>query len=466
MDSATDFRVERDSLGEAPVPVRALWGINTERAVRNFAVSGTIVGQYPALVAALATVKAAAALANAECGVLSEEKRDAILAACDRLRRGEAHDHFVVDMIQGGAGTSTNMNANEVIANLALEHMGRAPGDYAALHPHDDVNASQSTNDVYPTAVRLAILMMKPALQRAMEELLSAFGTCASAFADVPKVGRTQLQDALPMTIGAEFRGFAVTVGEDIARLNEAAALLCEVNLGGTAIGTVANAPRTYGDRAIGHLAKLTGLRFEQSADLIEASSDLGAFVTFSSTLKRIAVKQSKICNDLRLLSSGPFAGFAQIVLPPVQAGSSLMPGKVNPVIPEMLNQVAFQVLGNDLTVTFAAEAGQLQLNAMLPVVALNILQSMTILTRGIETLSRRCVMGITIDAARGERLLGGSLGLVTALVPILGYETATKVAKRARIGGLTVEEALADLGIDDPRALAVSRNQTAKGKG
>jgi aspartate ammonia-lyase len=457
MQTATAYRTEEDSLGAREVPFDACWGIHSLRAVENFPISGASLSVYPELVAALASVKAAAALANAELGILPDIKKEAILHACTLLRQGRGQDHFVVDMIQGGAGTSTNMNANEVIANLGLDYLGRPRGDYRRLHPNDDVNASQSTNDVYPTAIRLAILSMVPALSAALHEIRAAFLVKAAEFAHVGKVGRTQLQDAVPMTLGAEFRAFAVTVGEDIARLDEAARLLLEVNLGGTAIGTGINAPPGFGARAIAHLAAMTGKPFVQAEDLIEATSDLGAFVTFSSVLKRIAIKLSKICNDLRLLSSGPRAGLAEITLPAVQAGSSIMPGKVNPVIPEVMNQIAFQVLGNDLTVALAAESGQLQLNAMEPIAVLNILQSLRILTRGIETLSRRCVTGITAEPANCARLLANSLALATPLVPILGYEAAATVAKTAQGENCSVLGALERLGITDPAALAVA---------
>ena len=464
MNTTAAFRTEHDSLGDRQVPAAAYWGIHSLRAVENFPISGVLVGSYPEFVSALATVKAAAAIANCELGVISKAKSNAILAACAILNDGRHHDQFVVDMIQGGAGTSTNMNANEVIANLALEQLGEAKGRYHVLHPNDDVNASQSTNDVYPTAMRLAILAMVPALQAALREIRGAFAAKATEFAHVHKVGRTQLQDAVPMTLGAEFRGFSVTIGEDIDRLGEAAKLLLEVNLGGTAIGTAINTPDGYGPIVVGHLAQLSGLAFVQASDLIEATSDLGAFVTFSAVLKRIGIKLSKICNDLRLLSSGPRAGLAEIALPAVQAGSSIMPGKVNPVIPEVMNQIAFQVIGNDLTVTFAAEAGQLQLNAMEPVAVFNIMQSLRILTRGIETLSRRCIVGITAETENCNRLLTGSLAMATVLVPILGYEIAAKVAARAAADGCSVLEALDRLRIPASAAQAMARQAVLAG--
>ena len=354
----TDFRTESDSLGPKQLTRETVWGIHTARALENFPITGVPLAHFPELVQALAMVKKAAALANRELGALDAARAAAIASTCDEIIAGRHHEHFVVDMIQGGAGTSTNMNANEVIANLALQGLGHAPGDYAQLHPNDHVNRSQSTNDVYPTAIRLAVLEACAPLRAEQQRLADAFAERARAFAPVIKVGRTQLQDAVPMTLGMEFAGFAATIEEDIARLGELAALLREVNLGGTAIGTGVTTPAGYAALAVRHLAAISGEPLVEARDRIEASSDLGAFVTVSGVLKRIAVKLSKICNDLRLLSSGPRAGLGEIRLPPMQAGSSIMPGKVNPVIPEVVNQVAYQVIGNDLTVTLAAEAG------------------------------------------------------------------------------------------------------------
>ena len=443
----TDFRTETDSLGTKQLPREAIWGIHTARALENFPITGVPLAHFPELVRALAMVKKAAALANRDLGALDPAIAAAIAAACDEIVAGRHHEHFVVDMIQGGAGTSTNMNANEVIANLALEALGHAPGDYARLHPNDHVNRSQSTNDVYPTAIRLAVLEACAPLRAEQQRLADAFTERARAFAPVLKVGRTQLQDAVPMTLGMEFAGFAATIEEDIARLGELAALLREVNLGGTAIGTGVTTPAGYAALAVRHLAAISGEPLVEARDRIEASSDLGAFVTFSGVLKRIAVKLSKICNDLRLLSSGPRAGLGEIRLPPVQAGSSIMPGKVNPVIPEVVNQVAYQVIGNDLTVTLAAEAGQLQLNAMEPVLIFNVLQSIRMLTRAMAVLTDRCVRGIEADAGRCAELLGNSLVLATALVPHLGYEAAAAIAYRALATGRTIADVALEIG-------------------
>ena len=426
------FRIETDALGELKIPALADYGIHTARAAANFPITGTLLRHYPELIQSLAMTKKASALTNLELGVLPEKIATPIIAACDMLIAGEAHKNFIVDMLQGGAGTSTNMNANEVIANLALVSIGAERGDYTKINPNDHVNLSQSTNDVYPTAVRLTMLRECPALIKSQKLLKDALMVKANEFNDVIKVGRTQLMDAVPMRLGHVFRAFAVTIGEDIDRLTEFSKLLCEVNLGGTAIGTGINTPEHYSQKAIAHLAEISGVPMVAAGDLIEATSDMGAFVTFSGVLKRIAVKLSKMCNDLRLLNSGPRAGFGEIRLPAVQAGSSIMPGKVNPVIPEVINQIAFQVIGNDLTVTMGAESGQLQLNAMEPVIVFNILQSMRMLTRGMTVLREKCIIGIEADRERCQELLDHSLVAVTAINPYVGYAVASSVAKTA----------------------------------
>lgn len=425
-----------------------MYGQQTELALINFPITGVKLSHFPQLVIALAMVKKAAAMANVEVKKLSEKKAEVIIAICDQIIDGQHHEHFVVDMIQGGAGTPTNMNANEVIANLGLVKMGHLVGEYEHLHPNDDVNASQSTNDVYPTALRLAVLALLPALISTQKGLVAAFFERAEKFKGVLKVGRTQLQDAVPMTVSSEFASFANTISEDIQRLEEVASLLHEINLGGTAVGTGINAPLGYTSKAVDYLSDISGYSLIAAADLIEASSDLGAFVAFSGILKRISVKISKICNGLRLLSSGPRAGIGEIILPPVQAGSSIMPGKVNPVIPEVVNQVAYQVIGNDLTVTMAAESGQLQLNAMEPVVIYNVMTSMTILTNALGVLNTRCVSGIELDLQRCEDLFERSLILVTALAPVIGYEKASNVAKEALSNGQTIRSIILDKGL------------------
>lgn len=442
------YRTEADFLGEMPLPADLLYGIQTARALDNFPITGVQLSHFPELVNALALVKKACALSNCDMGVIDQPRAEAIVAGCDEILSGQHHSAFVVDMIQGGAGTSTNMNANEVIANLALRFLGHAPGDYRHLHPNDHVNLSQSTNDVYPTAMRLAVLSQCAPLIAAQTRLQRAFEDKAQEFVSVLKVGRTQLQDAVPMTLGMEFAAFAATIENDIACVAQQSELLKEVNLGGTAIGTGINAPAGYSEFAVARLTDISGFRLSAAKNLIEAASDVGAFVTFSGALKRAAVKLSKICNDLRLLSSGPRAGLGEITLPAVQPGSSIMPGKVNPVIPEVVNQVAYQVIGNDLTVTFAAEAGQLQLNAMEPVILFNVMQSMRILTQAIKVLTDRCVTRIEANAERCDLLLTNSVVVSTALVPILGYEEAARIAKIAMARGRTVSETVQDLGV------------------
>jgi aspartate ammonia-lyase len=394
-------RLESDLLGSREVPADAYYGIHTLRAVENFPITGTPISIYPDLIRALAVIKQAAALANGELGLISPQRVEAIAQACREIRDGRWHECFVVDVIQGGAGTSTNMNANEVIANRALELMGYPRGDYKALHPNEHVNLSQSTNDVYPTALKIAAYMGVMRLIEAMASLRHAFEAKVIEFRDVIKMGRTQLQDAVPMTLGQEFSTYAVMLGEDEQRLREATSLICEINMGATAIGTGLNAPKGYAASVCAHLGQLTGIPLQTAVNLVEATQDCGSFVQLSGVLKRVAVKLSKTCNDLRLLSSGPRAGLNEINLPPMQAGSSIMPGKVNPVIPEVVNQVAFEVIGNDMTISFAAEAGQLQLNAFEPIIAHSLFKSVNHLEAACRVLADRCVTGITANAAR-----------------------------------------------------------------
>ncbi|WP_416986556.1 aspartate ammonia-lyase [Streptomyces sp. T028] len=439
MTALADVRREHDLLGDRDVPADAYYGVHTLRATENFPITGIPVGHHPELVIALACVKQAAAEANRELGLLDPAKAEAIVGACEDIRAGRLHEHFPVDVIQGGAGTSTNMNANEVIANRALERLGRPFGDYLHLHPLEDVNMSQSTNDVYPTAVKLALYTLAQQLLEALEALATAFSAKAEEFADVVKMGRTQLQDAVPMTLGQEFGSYAIMVREDAQRLTEAAALITEINLGGTAIGTGLNAHPRYAELACLRLREITQVPVSTAADLVEATQDAGAFVTLSGVLKRIAVKLSKICNDLRLLSSGPRVGLSEIGLPPAQAGSSIMPGKVNPVIPEVVNQVAFRVIGNDVTVTMAAEAGQLQLNAFEPVIAHSLFESLSHLTAACRTLADRCVAGITANAEHLRRSVEQSIGVITALNPHIGYTAATSIAAEALVTGRSV---------------------------
>ena len=436
-----DVRTEEDSLGFVDVPANALWGAQTERARRNFALSGIGINRFPSLIRALAMTKLACARANERIGVLSDVKLIAIEDACGAIIAGQCDAAFPLDYLQGGAGTSLNMNANEVIANLANEALGGRRGAYVPVHPNDDVNASQSTNDVYPTSVRLSVLLAHRDLEKAVVDLADAFDERGVAFEDVIKLGRTQLQDAVPMTLGQEFSAFATVLNEDVLRLRETARLLTEVNLGGTAIGTGLNAPHGYSELAIAELSAISGHELVRAANLVEASWDMGAFVLFSGMLKRLAIKLSKISNDLRLLSSGPRGGLGEIVLPPMQPGSSIMPGKVNPVIPEAVNQVAFQVIGNDLAISFAAEAGQLQLNAMEPLIAGNLLLSMQILTNAAQMLADKCEPGIEAVPERCRHHLDASTGLATALVPFVGYRQSAQLAHEALRTGRKVRE-------------------------
>jgi aspartate ammonia-lyase len=425
-------RKEHDLLGERDVPYEFYYGIQTLRALENFSISGISLAHFPVLIEALAMVKMAAARANFDLGLLSKPVADAIVRACTEIINGRFHSQFVVDMIQGGAGTSTNMNTNEVIANRALEILGYEKGGYQHCHPNNHVNLSQSTNDVYPTALHIALINSNEKLIDVLKSLISAIREKSRGFAHVIKVGRTQLQDAVPMTLGQTFEAYAVTLDEEIERLAQNARLFLEVNLGGTAIGTGITADPGYSEKVIQYLREITGLDVILAPNLVEATQDTGAFVMYSSATKRLAVKLSKISNDLRLLSSGPRAGLNEINLPATQPGSSIMPGKVNPVIPEVVNQVAFKVVGNDLTVTMAAEAGQLELNAMEPVIAQSIFESIEMLKNGMVTLMQRCIEGITANEEHCRRMVESSIGLVTALVPVLGYEVCTELAKEA----------------------------------
>jgi aspartate ammonia-lyase len=442
-----EVRREKDLLGARDVPATNYYGIQTQRAVENFPITGIPIGQFPHLINALAAVKEASAAANRDLGLLPDAIADAIIRAAQDVRKGNLHNQFVVDVIQGGAGTSTNMNANEVIANRALELLGHSRGAYDIVHPNNHVNLSQSTNDVYPTALRIAASWGLRDLRRSLASLRDAFMQKGQEFSDIVKMGRTQLQDAVPMTLGQEFHAYAVTIGEDVDRLRELAVHLHEINMGATAIGTGINTDPRYAALVRSHLSGITNLDLVTAPDLVEATQDTGAFVLLSGTLKRVAVKLSKICNDLRLLSSGPRAGLAEIRLPPMQPGSSIMPGKVNPVIPEVVNQVCFQVIGNDMVVTIAAEAGQLQLNVFEPVIAYNIFQSVEMLTQAAIVLRERCVVGVEANRDHIRNMLQRSIGIVTALVPYIGYERATAVAQEALETDRGVYELVLDKG-------------------
>ncbi|MEN6466016.1 MAG: aspartate ammonia-lyase [Syntrophaceae bacterium] len=434
-------RVEHDLLGEREIPDSCYYGVQTLRAVENFQISGIKLGTYPFMVQSLAYIKKAAVRANAKLGLLPAEIADAVAAACDDVIAGKYNDQFVVDMIQGGAGTSSNMNANEVIANVALEKLGYEKGRYDIIHPNNHINMCQSTNDVYPSAIRLALIFKVRALVESMQYLYSAVEEKAIEFRDVIKMGRTQLQDAVPMSLRQEFSAYAVMIGEDIERVKETERLLSEINLGATAIGTGLNAHPEYSPLVVLNLRAYTGFDLQASADLVEATQDTGVYVQLSGVLKRVAVKLSKVCNDLRLLSSGPRCGFNEIHLPAMAPGSTIMPGKVNPIIPEVVNQVAFAVIGNDVTVSFAAEAGQLQLNAMEPIIAFSLFNSSTLLQRACRTLADRCIRGITANRDQCRLNVERSIGLVTALNPYIGYEKATEVAHQALETGESVCE-------------------------
>ena len=425
-------RSEHDLLGDREVPHEYYYGVQTLRALENFNISGVTLDFYPLLIEALAMVKKAAAKANYDLGLLSKPITDAILQACDEIIIGKFHSHFVVDMIQGGAGTSTNMNANEVIANRALEILGYEKGEYKYCHPNNHVNLSQSTNDAYPTSVKIALINSNKKLTEVLQELVQSFRNKAKEFSQIIKMGRTQLQDAVPMTLGQEFEAYAVMLNEEVQRLAENVKLFLEVNMGATAIGTGINSHPDYSEKVIKHLQEVTGLKTVLAGNLVEATQDTGAFIMYSSAVKRLAVKLSKICNDLRLLSSGPRTGIHEINLPPMQPGSSIMPGKVNPVIPEVVNQIAFKVIGNDLAVTMAAEGGQLELNVFEPVIVQSLFESIEMLKNGMMTLKVRCIDGITANVDRCRQLVESSIGIVTALNPALGYETCTKLAKEA----------------------------------
>lgn len=434
-----NYRKESDLLGELQVPANAYYGVQTQRAIENFKISGQTLSSYPEFIRALAWVKKGAAMTNHSFGLLNDELYQNILLACEELATGKYDAEFPIDMIQGGAGTSVNMNANEVIANIVLEKMGKEKGDYTHCSPNDHINLSQSTNDAYPTAIKLALLQMNEKLVEKLASIVKAFRAKGEEFQDVIKMGRTQLQDAVPMTLGQEFEAFAATLEEDVERLNNNAKLFVEVNMGATAIGTGLNAPLGYAKTCAENLADITGYPIVSAPNLVEATPDTGSYVIYSSAMKRLAVKLSKICNDLRLLSSGPRAGLYEINLPPMQPGSSIMPGKVNPVIPEVVNQVCYKIIGNDLTVTFAAEAGQLQLNVMEPVLSHAIMENIQFLCNALDTLREKCVVGITANKEVCLNMVKNSIGIVTALNPALGYKTSTAIAKEALETGKSV---------------------------
>jgi aspartate ammonia-lyase len=434
-------RLEHDSLGEREIPEQAYYGEQTLRAMENFPISGVYVKNFEHMIEALAFVKKAAALANHELGVLEADKMKAICDACDELLTGKLHEHFTVDMFQGGAGTSTNMNANEVIANRGLEILDHKKGEYEFLHPNDDVNCSQSTNDAYPTAIKLAVLLSLKDLLAAMGELKAALEAKAEEFADVLKMGRTENQDAVPMTLGQEFSAYAVMIESAMEALKRAEDEFHDINMGATAIGTGINSPPGYADMVTQKLTEISGFALRRARNLVEATQNAGSFAQMSATMKRAAVQISKICNDLRWMSSGPRCGLNEINLPPMQPGSSIMPGKVNPVIPELVNQICYQIIGYDAVVSMAAEASELELCMAEPIIAYDLLHGMLILKNGCITLTSRCIVGIEANRDVCRQYVENSIGLVTALVPVLGYEKSAAIAKEAlKTGGSVLD--------------------------
>ena len=450
----TVTRKEHDCIGYMDVPKDVYWGIHTQRALGNFTVSRIADSTHPQLMRAYATVKRACAEANDELGLIDHDKARLIVAACRDVENGELADQFPVDVLQGGAGTSTNMNMNEVIANRALELGGHPKGDYGFIHPNDDVNHSQSTNDTYPAACKLALIDAIGPLAEETKKLTRAFHDLADKHTNDVTIGRTQLQDAVPMTYGQEFHAFASFLKSDLLALEHVVPQLTTLNLGATAIGTGINADEQYLRRIVPNLSKVTGLRLIQAFDLIDATQNLDEFVAVSGAVKTCAVNLSKMCNDLRLLSSGPRCGFNEINLPPRQNGSSIMPGKVNPVIPEVVNQVAFHIIGGDMTVTMAAEAGQLELNAFEPIIFYHLIQSVETLTYAVHTLVDNCIVGITANAARCKAMVDNSVGIITALCPHIGYEAAADLAKRAIETGGSVKDLILEEGVLDEETL------------
>ena len=448
MAEVKNFRIESDLLGELKVPAEALYGVQTQRGINNYHISRKTMRAYPDFIIAIAYVKLAAIETNHTLGVINDEISGSISQACREIIEGKWHENFPIDMVQGGAGTSVNMNANEVIANRALEIMGHEKGDYQFCSPNDHCNCGQSTNDVYPTSIRLALIRMNTHLVGALTGLISAFRYKADEYAEVIKMGRTQLQDAVPMTLGQEFQAFAVTLREEIKSIKRCQELLLEVNLGATAIGTGLNTPPEYSALAIKRLAEITGRAYVPAEDLIEATSDCGAYVMLHGAIKRLAMKMSKICNDLRLLSSGPRTALKEINLPEMQAGSSIMPAKVNPVIPEVVNQSCFKVFGNDVTITFAAEAGQLQLNVMEPVIGQAMFESLSLMEKACISLREKCVEGITANPEICMNHVLNSIGIVTYLNPFIGHHEGDIVGKICAQTGKNVREVVLERGL------------------
>jgi aspartate ammonia-lyase len=449
------FRVEQDSIGKKQIPADRYYGVQTQRAIENFKITGIPMSSRPKLIRALAAVKKATAIANFELGLMEKKTADSIICASDEVFNGKLIDEFPVDMIQGGAGTSANMNANEVICNRALEIAGHKKGEYQYIHPLNHVNLSQSTNDVYPTAAKIAVSWMSDNIIESINVLCEAFFAKAKEFKNIVKMGRTQLQDAVPMTLGQEFHAFGVAIKEELKPLKEALQLCYKINMGATAIGTGINTPPQYAKKVCIHLAKITKLPLSLANDLIESTSDPSAFVAISSILKKIAIKLTKICNDLRLLSSGPQTGFHEIILPAVQPGSSIMPAKINPVIPEVVNQVCFQIMGADLTITMAAFSGQMQLNAFEPVMIYNLFDAITLLRHACFTLKEKCIDGIKANVEQCESEVRNSIGLITAFTPYIGYDESAKLAKLAQKTHKSIYELITESKLLTPQEIA-----------
>ena len=445
-------RSERDSIGERSLPRDVYYGVQSLRAAENFHITGLTM--HPEIINAIAEIKKASAITNRDIGLLSDEVADAIIAACDEIVEGRLHEAFIVDPIQGGAGTSLNMNANEVIANRAIELLGGEKGDYTLVNPNDHVNCGQSTNDVFPSAGKMAVLKLLIRAQIQLERLYGALSDKAAEFDDVIKMGRTQLQDAVPIRLGQEFRAYSAAIRRDITRLEKAQDEMRCLNMGGTAVGTGINADEAYLKKIVPTLSRVSGLRLVQAGDLIDATQNLDGFVAVSGAVKTCAVNLSKMCNDLRLLSSGPRCGFGEINLPPKQNGSSIMPGKVNPVIPEVVNQVAFNIMGNDLTITMAAEAGQMELNAFEPIIFWNLTHAVEFLTYAVNTLVDNCIVGITANRERCKSMVDNSVGIITALCPHIGYSAAAAIAKEAIRTGGSVRDLILEKGILDEHTL------------
>ena len=457
-----EYRIERDLIGELPIPEDAYYGINTQRAINNFDISGKKIKEYPLLIKAFAYIKWAAAVTNHELGAMNKDVTDAIVFACQELIAGKYVDQFPSDMLQGGAGTSTNMNVNEVIANIALEKLGYEKGDYDHCSTYDHVNLSQSTNDAYPTAVNLAILMYNEEVVKNLKDLYTAFETKGKEFYSIITMGRTHLQDAVPMRLGQTFNAWAVTLRKEVENLKHVVSDSLEINMGATAVGTGLNAKEGYQHLYTKNLTKVSGYPFVDAVDLVEATSNTGNYVAYSCGIKRVAVKLSKICNDLRLLASGPRCGLHEINLPPRQAGSSIMPGKVNPVMAEVVNQTCFKIIGNDLTVTLAAEAGQLQLNVMEPVITYSILESQHLLSQAAKTLKENCIVGITANIEHCKKLVLESVGIVTALNPYIGYAKSTDIAMEALHSGRDVSSLILEKQLMSKEQLDIALSQSS----